>query len=307
MAELDFIDWLKQELAAKHPASLHLPIPAGDDAAALHLQSGRALFAADMLMDSVHFDLRSTPADLVGRKALAVNISDIAAMAGTPVAATVSLALPRHGGLAAGKELMRGLIDLARAYDVTVAGGDTNSWDGPLVVSVAIFGEEHKKGSLQRSGARPGDWIFVTGHLGGSLKGKHLTFSPRVREAKELHATMHLTSMIDLSDGLATDLRHILRASGVGGKLMRDEIPITPDVLKSAPTFTDALTSALGDGEDFELCFTVAPDDGDKLLRQGAIAGTLVTKIGEVIHKPEDLVWDSGIPVGKFGWQHRMT
>ena len=124
----------------------------------------------------------------VGRKAMAVNLSDIAAMAGRPVAAVVSVGLPRRGGRALAEELYHGLREVADAFDTPIVGGDTNSWDGPLVITVTLLGEATARGAVRRNGARPGDWLLATGPLGGSILGKHLDFTPRVREALQLHA-----------------------------------------------------------------------------------------------------------------------
>src|SRR5262249_43585157 len=144
----------------------------------------------------------------VGRKAMAVNLSDIAAMAGRPVAAVASVGLPRRGGRALAEELYLGLREAADAVATAVVGGDTNGWHGPLVISGTLLGEATGAGPVTRAGARPGDWLLVTGPLGGSILGKHLDFIPRVREALALHATAELHAMIDVSDGLAADVGH---------------------------------------------------------------------------------------------------
>src|SRR5262249_50229366 len=159
----------------------------------------------DMLLEGSCFLLDEAGPRGVGRKAMAVNLSDIAAMAGQPVAAVVSVGLPRRGGRRLAEELYLGLREVADAFDTAIVGGDTNSWDGPLVINVALFGEPGPCGQVLRSGARPGDLLFVTGPLGGSILGKHLDFTPRVREALTLAATVHLHAMIDVSDGLSAD------------------------------------------------------------------------------------------------------
>src|SRR5262249_22507067 len=150
----------------------------------------------------------------------------IAAMAGRPVAAVVSVGLPRQGGRELAEELYRGLREVADAFDTALVGGDTNSWDGPLVIAVTLIGEATARGPVRRSGARPGDWLLVTGPLGGSILGKHLAFTPRVREALALHAAADLHAMIDISDGLAADLHHICRESGCGAVLRAESIPL---------------------------------------------------------------------------------
>src|SRR5262249_18644163 len=181
-----------------------------------------------------------------------------------PVAAVVSVGLPRQGGLAIAKELYLSLREMADAFDTALVGGDTNSWDGPLVISVTLIGEATERGPVCRRGAKPGDWLMVTGPLGGSILGKHLDFTPRVREALALHAAASLRAMIDISDGLAADVNHLCEESGCGAVLRAESIPITNE----ARTMNDGhapLEHALGDGEDFELAFAVAPEDGRRL------------------------------------------
>src|SRR5438876_7197091 len=229
--EFAFIDWLRRQT----PADARLLIGPGDDCAALRLNpAAPALITSDMLMDGTCFRLAEAGPRLVGRKAMAVNLSDIAAMAGRPVAAVVSVGLPRgeRGGLSPtwiAQELYAGLREMADAFDTALAGGDTNSWDGPLTISVTIVGEATGRGPVRRNGARPGDWLFVTGPLGGSIRGHHLDFTPRVREALQLHAAVELHAMIDISDGLAADLAHICDESRCGAVLRADRIPVTPD------------------------------------------------------------------------------
>src|SRR5437868_4064648 len=172
-----------------------------------------------MLMEGVDFTIPPATPQQIGWKSLAVNLSDIAAMAGQPVACVVSVSLPRQNGFALGQDLMEGIVQCADQFGVAIAGGDTNTWDGPLVISITVLGEPTSKGPVLRSGAGPGDWIMATGSFGGSIAGKHLNFTPRVNEALVLHETAALHAMIDVSDGLAADLWHILDESCVGAIL----------------------------------------------------------------------------------------
>ncbi len=320
-SEFPWIEQLVEDVLKPHPP--HLLIPPGDDCAQLVLQEPQLLFAADMLMEGVHFDLKQTSPAAVGGKAVKVNLSDIAAMAGSPLSVTICLALPRKpDGATLGREVMAGAAAVAREYGISIAGGDTNGWDGPLVISVAIVGTPHARGSVTRGGAQPGDWVFVTGPLGGSLaKGRHLHFEPRVTLAQRLHKDYGLTSMLDLSDGLGSDLRHILAQSRVGAVLDRQQIPIHPDVADSTK---NPLDHALSDGEDFELCYTLRAQDGARLLEdlrqlaksQGPLAlGTSptdrqvwskITKIGEITAHPGVLVWREGDPITALGYQHQI-
>src|SRR5262245_49752817 len=256
--ERDLVRWLTQRIPS-HPRLL---VGLGDDAAILRLPGESHLVATtDMLMEGVDFELTKHDARRVGRKALAVNLSDLAAMAADPVAALVAVALPRRGGEALTKELYEGLLPLAKEFDCPVAGGDTNSWDGPLVVSVTAFGAVPPDRRWRRSGARPGDAIVVTGSFGGSILGAHLDFCPRVREALWLADNALVHAAIDVSDGLSLDLARLCEASGCGAALHTSAIPIAESAVELAAQFGDsALDHALGDGEDFELILAVPAD-----------------------------------------------
>ncbi len=220
MSEFAYIDWLRR----RTPSDPRVLIGPGDDAAALSLTPNTpCLISTDMLLEGSCFRLADAGARRVGRKAMAVNLSDMAAMAARPVAAVVSVGLPCAGGRTLAEELYLGLREMADAFNTAVAGGDTNSWDGPLVISVAVLGEATGSGPVRRGGARPGDWLLVTGPLGGSILGKHLDFTPRVREALQLHALVDLHAMIDISDGLAADVHHICEESRCGAVLRRGD------------------------------------------------------------------------------------
>jgi thiamine-monophosphate kinase len=302
--EFAFIDWLR----SRTPRSSGVIVGPGDDAAVLAPGSRSRLVTVDMLMDGTDFQLAEVGARAAGRKAMAVNLSDIAAMAGIPTAAVVSVALPRSGGRELGEQLYLGLRDVADAFGVAIVGGDTNSWDHPLVVSVAVLGEATERGPVLRSGASPGDWVFVTGPLGGSIRGKHLTVSPRVHQAVRFHEIVELHAMIDISDGLAADLNHILEASRCGAVLDANAIPISADAVElSLTSGKTPLQHALGDGEDFELLFTVAPADGERLLRDQPVPGIMLSKIGECIDA--GLWLKDGAKQSKLeptGWVHEL-
>jgi thiamine-monophosphate kinase len=276
MGELEFIDWL----ARRTPPDARVVVGPGDDCAVLRWGAGPAcLVTTDMLMDGTCFRLAEAGGRRVGRKAMAVNLSDIAAMAGRPAAAFVSVALPRHGGRELARELYQGLRDVADAFATAVAGGDTNSWDGPLVISVTLLGEPTGRGPVLRSGARPGDQLLVTGPLGGSILGRHLDFQPRVNEAQALHASADLHAMIDVSDGLAADVMHLCRASACGAVLCAEQIPVA-DAAQMAHDGRSPLEHALHDGEDFELVLAVSPEDAHRLLSQQPVPGVALHSIG---------------------------
>lgn len=305
MGENAFVAWLRGQT---QPSARVLLGP-GDDTAALAWGKGTCLITADMLLEGSCFTLEGSPIQVagvppasayrVGRKAMAVNLSDIAAMAGVPVAAVVSVGLPRRGGRALAEELYRGLRDVADEFGVAIVGGDTNTWDGPLVINVTVQGEPGPAGIIRRSGARVGDWLMVTGALGGSIRGKHLDFAPRVREALELASLVGLHAMMDLSDGLGADLPRLCAESGVGAVVRAASVPRTEGA---------SLEAALGDGEDFELLFAVGEKDGRRLLADQPITGVKLSAVGEVV--PEGLWLEKDgalVPLPRVGWEHEMT
>ena len=296
--EFQLISKLRQQLSE----FLSLRVGPGDDTAVLdHGQGSGWLFAADMLLAGVHFEPDEDPA-LIGRKALAVNLSDIAAMGGKPTAAVISVALPK--GSQVGEPLHSGLFELAKQFDVAIAGGDTNSWDGPLVINVAVTGElSSGEQPFLRSGARVGDWILCTGPLGGSLEGHHLTFTPRVKESLAIRDAVEVSSMIDISDGLAADLHHILTESEVGAVLFEERIPLRDNIAQ----LDNATDRALGDGEDFELLFTVAAADARRLITAPPKGCNLV-HIGEIVSSGAELQLRDGtrVPLKPRGWEHSL-
>ena len=272
--EFDYIRWLR----ARTPADSRVLIGPGDDCAALRPPARPLLVTTDMLMYGTDFVVAEVGPRRVGRKAMAANLSDIAAMAGRPVAAVVGVVLPKSGGPGLAEDLYRGLRDIADEFDTALVGGDTNSWDGKLVISVTVLGETIGRGPVPRSGAKSGDWLMVTGPLGGSILGHHLDFTPRVREALLLHERVELHAMIDISDGLAADVNHLCEESRCGAVLVAESIPIS-DAAKRMDDSRTPLDHALTDGEDFELAFAVSGTDGERLLRSPPFAG--LARIGE--------------------------
>ena len=181
--------------------------------------------------------------------------------------------------------MYEGLLPLAEEFGVAIAGGDTNAWDGPLVISITAIGELTERGPLLRSGARPGDAILVTGSFGGSILGRHFHFTPRVREALLLNERYRLHAGIDVSDGLSLDLFHLTQESGCGALLDLSAVPIAADAYRLAAADGDGATPldhALGDGEDFELILAVPPDEAERLLADQPLAVPLA-RIGSFI------------------------
>jgi thiamine-monophosphate kinase len=292
MGEFDYIAWLRRQT----PASPRILVGPGDDCAVLESIGNHPwLITTDMLLEGSHFVLAEVGPRRVGRKAMAVNLSDIAAMGGKPIAAFVSVGLPRspltpgpsparREGSEIAKELYLGMREIADAFETSIAGGDTNSWAGGLVVSVTLMGEPGPQGPIRRHGAKPGDWLFVTGPLGGSILGKHLDFTPRVKEALALqeHALIH--AMIDISDGLSADVFHICEESDCGAVLISERIPII-DAARMCADGKSPLDHALGDGEDFELAFAVDPVDGERLLKTQPIPGITLSHVGVIVEE----------------------
>lgn len=240
---------------------------AGDDCAVLDLgvPDKLILFKTDAVVEGIHFT-RETPPEKIGRKALARCLSDIAAMAGTPTAALVTIALPRDFDAEFVAQIYRGLNALAEKFLVAIVGGETTTNPGRILISVSLLGTVARGKQILRSGAKPGDAIFVTGELGGSLTGKHLDFEPRLAEARWLAEHFHIHAMLDVSDGLAGDLRHILKAGHVGAEILKSALPVSRAAKLVARGHKPAALAALTDGEDFELLFTVASMDAVKLL-----------------------------------------
>ena len=278
--EFAFIDWLRK----RTPVDPRVSLGPGDDCAAFRLGESSCLITTDMLLEGSCFILAEAGARRVGRKAMAVNLSDIAAMAGKPMAAVVSVGLPRQGGMELAKELHEGLREMADRFGVAIVGGDTNSWDGPLVISVTLLGEPTGRGPVTRSGAKPGDALLVTGDLGGSILGKHLDFVPRINESIALHGLADIHAMIDISDGLAADVNHICEESNCGAVLYAEKIPISAAARQMADD-KSALEHALGDGEDFELVLAMSQDDAQRLVETQPVSGIKLTIIGTIAEK----------------------
>jgi len=257
MTEFELIERLSRSLATNETVITG----AGDDCAVLEagLADRWLLLKTDAVVEGIHFQ-SDAPPEKVGHKALARCLSDIAAMAGTPTAAVITLALPRDYEVGFVEGLYAGMNALARRHQVAIVGGETTTNPERALVSVAVLGWVARGKAILRAGARAGDAIFVTGELGGSLAGKHLDFLPRLEEARWLAAQFPLHAMLDLSDGLAGDLRHLLKASGVGAELLATAVPISRAARVAARAGTaakPALVAALTDGEDFELLFTL--------------------------------------------------
>jgi thiamine-monophosphate kinase len=306
--EKSLIHWLRERLPA-HPL---LKLGIGDDAAILNLRDApECVITVDALMDGCDFLLENIDARRAGRKSLAVNLSDLAAMAAEPLAGVVALVLPKSGGFELAAELYEGMIPLAEKFGLAIAGGDTNSWDGPLVVSITLLGKVGPRGALRRDGAKPGDKILATGRFGGSILGRHLDFEPRVAESLLLNERYRLDAGIDVSDGLSLDLSRLAEESGCGAMLHLEKIPIADAARQLAEERSDGVTPmehALTDGEDFELLLAVPPEEAERILADRPLDIPL-TEIGEITS--ESGLWcvdEAGTkrPLTPRGWEHEF-
>lgn len=302
MLETELIQWIQQN-SIQEGVSVSLGI--GDDAAVLHgSMQDKIVVTKDVLFEGIHFDSASTPSNLIGRKALAVNLSDIAAMGTQPIGYLLGLGIPQNMPQKTIESILQGIFDLAKSLQLPLLGGDTNVWAGPLVLSVTAIGKQLGRGVARRDAAKAGQRIFVTGSLGGSRHHKEFLFEPRIKEGILLQQLECVTAMMDISDGLAKDLPTLCWASNVGAVIDTLQIPYSPSIRHKS----NALERALCDGEDFELLFTVKPEGVEELLQ---LTKKHALELSEIGWTQEDhqiiLRLSSGeeIPMSEFkGFEH---
>ena len=306
----------------RHAAKLTGGKPAhgiGDDSAVLDLPRGHEmLVTTDLSLEGTHFRREWHPAHSVGHRCLARGLSDIAAMGGTPLYAFLSLALPADLPQRWVNSFMKGFFKLAKQYSVQLAGGDTAQSSCGVIADIIVVGSTPKAKAILRSGAQPGDFLYVTGQLGVSVAAlqelrygkklrpnshpRHFYPDPRIAVGQFLREHRLARAMIDTSDGLSTDLGHICHESRVGAVVDEIVLPVPP---------TDRnFRNALHGGEDYELLFTVPPDRVEKLPNVGGhlqIAGVPITRIGGITKDRAIKLWKpdgTTSPLKPEGWQH---
>lgn len=318
MSEFDWIAWLKNEAQRRLPARTDVVHGIGDDAAVCEVPDGMQLaISTDTLVSGVHFPADTAPAD-IGYKALAVNLSDMAAMAAEPCWFSLALSIPGmdRPWLSAFSE---GLLDLAAEHGLQLIGGDTTR--GPLAVTITMHGLLPKGRARLRSQAKAGDDIWLTGSIGDaaaalqqwrdggmqSMKLRHRLDRPSARVAVGIAVRDHAHAMIDVSDGLAQDLGHILQVSGVGAELELGRLPVSSSLLDFHPDDAERWQLQLGGGDDYELCFTAPPSHALAIEQALADCGVSASVIGHITAEPglRCLTPDGGLfEWRQAGYQH---
>jgi len=296
MREHEFIEWIRRK-GKLDPG--FVPVGPGDDCAVVAFGKEKMLITTDQVLDGVHFVLTEHGPRVAGRKAMARSLSDLAAMPALPVAAVATVALPESFARSDAQAIYTGLREVADQFNCPVVGGDIGVWPGSLGITVTILARSPEGiAPVLRSGAKPGGAICVTGELGGAWKARRdLEFTPRIDEGIKLASEYRLAAMIDISDGLASDLHHICDASGVGAEITAADVPIREG---------SDLTGALGDGEDYELLFALPDRMAAKLCRAQPLL-VKVTRIGRVVKgEGVTLITRDGSrkPLDPLGWEH---
>jgi len=260
----------------------------GDDCALARFSKSDRLLVlkTDCVVEGVHFTSATAGRD-VGWKAMARPLSDFAAAAAVPQFAMITLIAPAQTEVARITAIYRGLTKAARRFDVAIVGGEMSGTSGPLSISVSLTGDVEADRRIGRKGARVGDELFVTGQLGGSLKGKHLKFMPRIDEARWLTSHFCIHAMMDLGDGLGADLPRLARASGVGFEVDEAAIPRARGC---------TVEQAISDGEDFELLFAISPNESSRLQSawRKRFAKLPLTRVGHIVRKSTPAKLPSG-------------
>ena len=279
MFEKEFVDWIAGRLATPLNHSTQLGV--GDDAAVLGIGDLATVVTTDTLCDQVHFDTKVHSLKRIGRKSVAVSISDVHAMGGRATQAVLTFFLPVGLSLSHAKEIFLGAVEMATSQGVDIVGGDTNRYDGPLIVGSTVIGQVDPQRVWKIDGAKIDDWILVTGTLGGSILGRHMDFEPRSKWVKSVASQFNVNAATDISDSLSLDLSYLVSKSDVGAEIWSESIPVSAAAMELAnQTGQTRLHHALTDGEDFELILCVEPAVGDGLLAKWP---KVLTRIGTVV------------------------
>lgn len=317
------------QIAGQQRSSLNLVKGIGDDCAVVAGAGGTvSLWTMDTLIESVHFDLAWHPPEQLGRKTVSVNVSDIAAMGGTPRFALFSLGLPGSADKSLVDSLLAGMFDVMAGYDITLAGGDTVFSPERIVLTLTLCGEMAADQVCYRAGAMAGDDVWVSGFLGeaagglalcrrgmhgegrfSSLVRAHCDPTPQLDLGRLLAASGLIHAMLDLSDGLATDLAHICTASGVGAEIVADQVPFSPVLLEAASELRmEPLDLALAGGEDYQLLFTVPAEKRVSIEELGVRSGHRLFRVGKMVAGDRVILRQGGkrrdITFG--GYEHRF-
>ncbi len=276
MKEKEIIEFIKKNIKIKNK---NVAVGIGDDTAVIKYKKDEYfLITVDSIVENVHFIMEKATYYQIGKKAIAVNLSDIAAMGGIPLYAVISAGIP-EGKEKIIKQLLNGFKFMSEKYRFDIVGGNLTK-SNILFIDVCIVGKVEKKYLKLRSGAKPGELIYTTGTLGGSQMKKHLNIKPRIEESRFLVKNFPVSSMIDISDGLSSDLITLAKESKVGFKIFLDKIPVSGDAKKISKTKEEAIFHALNDGEDYELIFTVPEKFKDKI--PSRYKTTKISLIGEI-------------------------
>lgn len=328
IGESGFIQRIANKYRSSHPAIIS---GIGEDAAALKISAQDILLSTcDLLVEDIHFNLSFTDSYHLGRKSLAVSLSDIAAMGGTPRFFLVSLALPPHLSVEFMDDLYRGMMNLADEFHTQLVGGDTNASPDKLMIDINLLGEIKPDHLLKRSGAQVGDAIFVTGTLGdaalgffiletdkksnrplshNTLTSKHLSPFPRIKEGKVIAENQLASAMIDISDGLLADLRQMLTLSKVGATIWISQLPLSREFKQYQDKHNNhkIIDFPLKGGEDYELLFTAPQTQEKEFSTLSKKMGVSISKIGEINSSRELIVLDKNqhpYPIDEQGYDH---
>ena len=288
MFEKEFVSWIE----SRNRARASVLVDVGDDACVIAPNELASVVTTDSLCDRIHFDTREHSLERIGRKSLAVSISDILAMGARPAQAVLTFFLPRSFSLSDAQQVYLGAEEVAAANGVAITGGDTNRYDGPLIVGSTLIGYVSPERIWKIDGAKIGDSILVTGSLGGSILGRHLDFQPRTEWVQKIADKYTINAATDITESFSLDLSYLLQQSRVGGMIDRQAVPISDAAAElSRSTERSAFERGMTDGEDFELLLVTSADIADEILTSES---DVVTRVGTVVEETGLWLVDNG-------------